>query len=71
MLEEKLANFPLKQNHNLALYTSPLLQDPTPYMRLLGRFIYLVVTRLDLTYLVHVIAQFMQEEVIIGWQHCV
>lgn len=60
LLGAKPASFPLEQNHHLALSTSPLLCDPTPYRRLLGRLIYLGVTRPDLAFAVHTLAQFMQ-----------
>lgn len=60
LLAAKPASFPLQQNHNLALSTSLLMTDPKRYRRLLGRLIYLVVTRPDLAYSVHVLAQFMQ-----------
>ena len=60
LMEAKPANFPLEENNKLALSDSPLLPDPKPYRRLLGRLIYLSVTRPDLAYSVHVLAQFMQ-----------
>lgn len=59
LMGAKPVNFPLEQNNNLALSDSPLLQDPTSYRRLLGRLIYFSVTRPDLAYSVHVLAQFM------------
>ncbi|GJV80577.1 retrovirus-related pol polyprotein from transposon RE1 [Tanacetum coccineum] len=37
-----------------------LLPDPTPYRRLIGRLIYLNVTRPDIVYFVHVLSKFMQ-----------
>jgi len=61
MLASKPASFPLEQNHQLALSTSPLLVDPSPYRRLIGRFIYLATTRPDLAFCVHTLAQFMQQ----------
>ncbi|KAL9299641.1 putative RNA-directed DNA polymerase [Arabidopsis thaliana] len=61
LLGVKPANFPLEQNHKLGLSTSPLLTDPQRYRRLVGRLIYLAVTRLDLAFLVHILARFMQE----------
>lgn len=61
LLAAKPAAFPLEQNHRLALSTSPLLSDPTPYRRLVGKFIYLVTTRPDLAFCVHILAQFMQQ----------
>ncbi|XP_019092930.1 PREDICTED: uncharacterized protein LOC109129333 [Camelina sativa] len=53
-------SFPLEQNHNLALSTSPLLSQPEPYRRLIGRLIYLGATRPDLAYSVQFLAQFMK-----------
>jgi len=61
LLGVKPANFPLEQNHKLGLSTSPLLTDPQRYRRLVGRLIYLAVTRLDLAFSVHILARFMQE----------
>lgn len=60
LLGSKPATFPMEQNHKLAVSDSPLLLNPEKYRRLVGRLIYLGVTRPDLTYSVHVLAQFMQ-----------
>lgn len=38
-----------------------LLNDPTKYIRLIGRMIYLIVTRPNIVYLVHTLSQFMHE----------
>lgn len=45
--------------HKLALSDAPKLEDPTPYRRLVGRLIYLTVTRPDISYAVHILSQFM------------
>ncbi|KAG7543542.1 Integrase catalytic core [Arabidopsis thaliana x Arabidopsis arenosa] len=68
LLGSKPATFPLEQNHKLALSTSPLLLDPEPYRRLIGKLIYLAATRPDLAYCVHILAQFMQSPREDHWQ---
>ena len=60
LLGARPSAFPLEQNHKLSLSTSPLLSDSSRYRRLVGRLIYLVVTRPELSYSVHTLAQFMQ-----------
>ncbi|XP_021867199.1 uncharacterized mitochondrial protein AtMg00810-like [Spinacia oleracea] len=57
----KPCGFPIEQNHRLSLADGPLLKDPEAYRRLVGRLVYLVVTRPDLAYSVHVLSQFLQE----------
>lgn len=52
---------PLEQNHKLSLSTSPVLSDPKQFRRLMGRLIYLVHTRPELSYSVHVLSQFMKK----------
>ena len=68
LLNSKPANFPMEQNHRLALSESPLLSQPEKYRRLIGRMIYLGVTRPDLAYSVHVLSQFMQSPREDHWQ---
>ncbi|KAL9241264.1 hypothetical protein vseg_015395 [Gypsophila vaccaria] len=50
---------PIVPNHGLGRSDSPLLKDPEPFRRLVGRLVYLSVTRPDLTYAVHVLSQFI------------
>ncbi|KAL9293684.1 putative RNA-directed DNA polymerase [Arabidopsis thaliana] len=50
----------LEQNHQLASDDGPLLQDCKLYRRLVGRLLYLLHTRPQLSYYVHVLSQFMQ-----------
>ncbi|KAH9726734.1 protein kinase domain-containing protein [Citrus sinensis] len=61
LLGAKPASFPLEPNHNLALADGAFLSRPESYRRLVGRLIYLSVTRPKLSYSVHVLAQFMQQ----------
>ncbi|CAM8999728.1 unnamed protein product [Rhodiola kirilowii] len=56
----KLAKTPMKPKHTLSLSTTPLLADSLHYRRLVGKLIYLTITRPDLAYPVHIISQFMQ-----------
>ncbi|KAK3012132.1 hypothetical protein RJ639_011756 [Escallonia herrerae] len=52
----KPAAFPMEQNHGLALAGGPLLSDPGPYRRLIGRLVYLTITRPDIYNAVHIYA---------------
>ncbi|KAK3028580.1 hypothetical protein RJ639_039271 [Escallonia herrerae] len=61
LLGAKPASVPLEQNHQLALATGHLIDDPERYRRLVGRLIYLCFTRPELSYCVHVLSQFMQQ----------
>ena len=60
LLGSKPANFPMETNHKLGLATGKLLADPTQYQCLVGRLIYLTVTRPELSYSVYILSQFMQ-----------
>nr|KYP36800.1 Copia protein [Cajanus cajan] len=67
LLGAKPVGFPLEQNHNLALTTDTPISDPERYRRLIGRLIYLTVTRPELSYCVHILAQFMQNPLQAHW----
>ncbi|KAL1194230.1 Retrovirus-related Pol polyprotein from transposon RE1 [Cardamine amara subsp. amara] len=60
LLGAKPATFPIEQHQTLGLAEGPLLPDPERYRRLVGRLIYLLATRPDLTYVIHVLSQFMK-----------
>jgi hypothetical protein len=61
LLGAKPSSFPIVQNHQLGKADGPLLANPESYRRLVGRLIYLVVTRPDLAYVVHILSQFMHQ----------
>jgi len=51
----------VEKNLKLTLTSGDLLYDPTEYRRLVGKLLYLTVTRLDIVYLVRTLSHFMQE----------
>lgn len=50
----------MEQNLQLTLTDGDLLLDPGSYRRLVGRLIYLIVTRPNIVYSVNILSQFMQ-----------
>ncbi|XP_021766281.1 uncharacterized protein LOC110730767 [Chenopodium quinoa] len=68
LLGAKPADFPMEQNHKLALAEGRVLEDVEKYRRLVGRLIYLCVTRPDLAYPVHILSQFMQNPKEVHWE---
>ena len=52
--------FPIEESHKLALAMGKFVDDPSRYRRLIGRLIYLTITRPELCYTVHILSQFMQ-----------
>ncbi|CAM8879806.1 unnamed protein product [Rhodiola kirilowii] len=70
MTECKPACTPMDTKHFLSLSKVELLSDPMVYRRLVGKLIYLTITRPDLSYVVHVLSQFMHSPtVVIYVQH--
>jgi len=61
MLGSKPALFPMKQRLNLSNESGEPLFDPFQYRCLVGWLLYLTITRLDITYCVHMPSQFMQD----------
>ncbi|XP_042939361.1 uncharacterized mitochondrial protein AtMg00810-like [Carya illinoinensis] len=59
LLGSKPINTPIEQNHKLSHSSMDYLSDVTSYRRLIGRLIYLSITRPDITYAVNVLSQFM------------
>ena len=60
LLGGKPSEFPMEENHKLALVTRPHLADAQSYHRLMGLLIYLTITHPDLCYTVHILSQFTQ-----------
>ncbi|WKA05443.1 hypothetical protein VitviT2T_023411 [Vitis vinifera] len=61
LLGAKPAGTPLEQNHKLTLVANSDLRDPGQHKCLVGRLIYLMITQPELSYCVHMLAQFMQQ----------
>jgi hypothetical protein len=59
MLECKLVDTPMVQNHKLGEYPDQAPTDKGKYQRLVGKLIYLSHTRPDIAYAVSVVSQFM------------
>ncbi|KAG7563712.1 Ribonuclease H-like superfamily [Arabidopsis suecica] len=61
MIGAKPVSTPIEQNHTLAKEEGEFYSDPTKYRRLVGRLVYLAITRPDLCYAVHLLAQFLTQ----------
>ena len=59
MLGCKPVTTPMEQNLKLCQSDGDYLDDPSTYRRLVGRLWYLIVTRLDLSFAVQKLSQFM------------
>ncbi|XP_021735697.1 uncharacterized protein LOC110702303 [Chenopodium quinoa] len=57
----------MEQNHRLAHASSEPFAHPEQYRRLVGRLVYLSVTRPELSYSMHVLAQFLSVPQVFHW----
>jgi len=60
MIDCKPVESPMDPNQKLTTEEGELFFDPERYRRLVGKLIYLTITRLDLSFVVGVVSQFMQ-----------
>ena len=60
LLGSKPTAFPMEENHKLALAKGNVWDDPSRHRRLVGRLIYLTITRPELCYAVYILSQFIQ-----------
>jgi hypothetical protein len=59
LLASKPARFPMESNLKLSQSDGVLLEDPSVFRRLIGRLLYLTITRPDISYAVQKLSQFM------------
>ena len=64
----KLATSPLEARPRFWDTDSPIMADANRYRRLLGKLIYLTITRPDITYPVSDLSQFMHEPRMVHWE---
>ena len=55
----KTVKTPMKQNLKLSKNIGAEVKDASSYMKLIGRLLYLTITRLHITFVVHRLSQFM------------
>ena len=68
LLGAKPVSIPIEQNHHLASDDGPLHSDPKQYRRLVGRLVYLSITRSELCYAIHLLSQFMEAPHVAHWE---
>lgn len=59
---------PLEAKHNLVRDDGPFFADPSQYRRLIGRLVYLLNTRPELSFSIHLLSQFMNKPRVAHWE---
>uniref|UniRef100_A0ACD5WTB9 Uncharacterized protein n=1 Tax=Avena sativa TaxID=4498 RepID=A0ACD5WTB9_AVESA len=67
--DERTVETPMELNVNLQLTDGDPLSDPTRYRHLVGSLVYLVVTRPDISYPVHILSQFVSAPITVHYSH--
>lgn len=67
LLGSKPVSIPLELNHQLAKAVGACFAFPDQYYRLIGKLIYLTITRLNLAYTVYTLTQLMQKPCVEHW----
>lgn len=60
-LAAKLAKSPMEQNSKLSNYHGEPLTDPSQYRKLIGKLLYLTLTKPDITFNAHQLSQFLSQ----------
>lgn len=68
MLRARPLQLPMDTHLKLTQDKGEVLSDPTPYQRLVGRLIYLTITRPDIAFTVQLLTQFMQRPTTVHMQ---
>ena len=61
MMHVKPLKLPMDTHVKLLPDSGDFLKDPTPYQHLIGKLIYLTITRPDIAFTIHTLSQFMQK----------
>lgn len=68
LLATQPVGVPVELNHKLASNTGPELKNLQQYRRLVGRLIYLSITRPELSYIVNLLSQCMKSPLVAHWE---
>jgi hypothetical protein len=69
LIDHWTAETPMKLNIHLTPTNGEPLEDPTCYRHIVGSLVYLGVTRLDISYSVHILSQFVSALIQIHYSH--